>query len=469
MGQGSKAGIAAETGACPIPPFPLKRKREPWRSGTIIMSVGFSAMILSNLFLVTVPPLVIPLAFPIPPPPPGTNVFLARTGMNGNLHWSHSFGGLDRDVGYTVIECYEGGFAVAGSTHSYGHGSSSMWLLRTNSTGHPIWNQTYGGTDWDECYDLVECLDGGFAITGETLSFGEGGKDVILVRTDILGEEMLMNTFGGPEDDRGSSIVRCGDSGFVISATTSSFGAGSSDMWLIRTDASGEVMWDKTFGEEFADEANSVTLCNDGGFLLVGTTTIALTTYLCLIRTDSYGNEIWKEAYGTAGTQGWSAVECADGGFAVIGTDDEPFQLTDLEDIIFYRVDSSGVPIWSQEYGGGEVVDSYAGYSVLACNDDGFIIAGKFGFHGSQNDIWIARTDAEGEIIWSANYQGFHTGFGFCLGECSDGGIIITAGVETPAEPVVVGQVASSSVNSGLNVVVRKPLKPVISAREYET
>jgi hypothetical protein len=144
MGKGSKGSIGTDTGASPIPRLPNRRDRYPRSLRTFSMSVGFSVAILSNLFLITVPPLVIPMAMPTPHAPPGTNLFLATTDMIGNVEWSHSFGGLDRNVGYTVIECYEGGFVVADSNHSFGVGNRNMWLLHTNGTGHPIWNQSYG-------------------------------------------------------------------------------------------------------------------------------------------------------------------------------------------------------------------------------------------------------------------------------------------------------------------------------------
>jgi hypothetical protein len=432
------------------------------------MSVGFSVVILSNLFLITVPPLIIPLALPIPQAPPGTNLFLAKTDMSGNLEWSHSFGGLDRDVGYTVTECYEGGFAVAGSTHSYGEGSSDLWLLRTNGTGHPIWNQSYGGIGWDECFNLVECHDGGFAIAGETLSFG-GGTDVILVKTNILGNEQWMNTFGGPDDDKGSSIVRCNDGGYAISATTHSFGAGSSDMWLIRTDRFGQLIWNKTFGSPYEEVANSVILCRDGGFLLVGKT--QMTEYdsgtLFLVRLDSNGNQIWNESYVGSSYygEGWSAVECADGGFGVIGKM-HTARHSDFDDIWFLRFDSEGQVQWSRRHGGTGISIPLGGYSVRECDDRGFVMAGKFGYQGSPNDIWLCRTDAEGDVLWSSNYQGIHSGSGFLLGDCNDGGFVITGAVETPAEPVVLEFAAYNEFIEGVIAAPRKQTSPKIASWE---
>lgn len=436
------------------------------------MSVGFSVLILSNLLLITVPPLIIPMALSIPQAPPGTNLFLAKADTNGNLEWSRSFGGFARDVGHTVIECYEGGIAVAGSTHTYGMGSSDLWLLRTNGTGHPIWNQSYGGTEWDECFDLVECNDGGFAIAGETLSFGNGGTDVILVKTDILGNEVWMKTFGGPEDDKGSSIVRCNDGGYAISATTYSFGAGSSDMWFIRTDRHGQLIWNKTFGRPYEEVANSVILCRDGGFLLVGKTQIAVYDpgTLFLVRLDMHGNQIWNKTSRSSSSyygEGWSAVECSDGGFGVIGRM-HTANPDDLYDIWFLRFDSNGQIQWSRKHGGTELSIALGGYSVRECDDGGFVMAGKFGYQSSPNDIWLCRTDADGDVLWSVNYQGIHSGSGFLLGDCSDGGYIITGAVETPAESVVLELAGESVLSNGVITAHHDWGLPRIVTREYE-
>ncbi len=419
MGRGSNGSIGTDTGACPIPPLPDRRDRYPWSLRTVTMSVGFSVVILSNLLLITVPPLIIPLALPITQAPPGTNLFLAKTDIIGNLEWSHSFGGLDRDVGYTVTECYEGGFAIA----------------------------------------------------GETLSFGNGGTDVILVKTDILGKEMWMNTFGGPEDDRGSSIVRCGDGGYAISATTHSFGVGSSDMWLIRTDRYGQLMWSQTYGGRYSDAANSVMLCRDGGFLLVGKT--QMTEYdpgtLFLVRLDSNGNQIWNESYVGSSYygEGWSAVECSDGGFGVIGSM-HTSRHSDLDDIWFLRFDSDGRIQWTHKHGGQGISIALGGYSVIECDDMGFTLAGKFGDQSSQTDIWLCRTDASGVVLWGLNYQGIHSGSGFLLGDCSDGGYVITGAVETPAASVIVELASNSIFNNGLIDSRRTWALPAIVNWEYK-
>jgi hypothetical protein len=396
-------------------------------------------------------------------------MYLARVDSNGNVLWNHTYGSLDRDVGNSVTECYEGGFAIAGSTEGFGPGSRSMWLMRTDRMGHPRWNQTYGGTGWDDCFDLVECEDGGFVIVGETFSHGAGDSDVILVKTNLLGDVIWTKTFGGVQADRGTSIVNCEDGGFAISGITSSFGSGLSDMWLIRMNALGEEVWNKTFGNQYYDGANSVTLCQDGGFLLVGYTQLLdfdLGT-LWLVRTDADGNRIWDQGIRESQFQeGWSAVECAEGGFVIIGTIEAS---NNPADIWFLRVDTEGNLVWTHVFGGIEVADSLGGYSVLTCSDGGFVIAGKFGFQGSQNDLWIAHTNADGEIDWSANYGAFHSGGGFLFDACSEGGYIITGAADTSFESLPMQAGISQICDQKVMTLNQRRTECQIAFREFET
>lgn len=468
MGPGVQGGVRHKSEACPIPPFPQRKKQNQSILVTFTLSLSFSALILSNLLVFSGLPLILPPGFIIPQAPVGTNMYLARVDSCGNVLWNHTYGSLDRDVGHSVIECYEGGFAIAGSTDGYGPGSRSMWLMRTDGAGHPRWNQTYGGTEWDECHDLVECEDGGLAIVGETFSFGAGESDAILIKTSLLGDVMWTRTFGDSGIDIGTSIARCEDGGFAISVTTTNVDSGFTDMWLIRTDAFGEVVWNKAFGGQYNDGANSVTLCQDGGFLLVGYTQLLdfdLGT-LWLVRTDAEGNLIWDHGIRESQSQeGWSAIECADGGFAVIGTIEADYNPAD---IWFLRVDAEGALVWEQVIGGAQVVDSLGGYSVLACSDGGFVIAGKFGFESSRNDLWMAHTSDNGEIDWSVNYGAFHSGSGFLLAACSDGDYIITGAINTPTEALSM-QAGCSQVDSlKLMTLNQRETRFLIAFREFE-
>jgi Secretion system C-terminal sorting domain len=165
------------------------------------------------------------------------DLYLVKTDSEGNEEWSRSYGGNSTEVGYSVQQTTDGGFIIAGLTESYGAGDYDVWLIHTDSQGNEVWSRTFGGTDDDWAESVHQTMDGGFLITGYTESFGAGGGDAWLIKTDSGGNEVWSKTMGGPEYDFGASCQQTLDGGFIVVGTTSSFGAGNDDLWLIRLGA----------------------------------------------------------------------------------------------------------------------------------------------------------------------------------------------------------------------------------------
>jgi predicted secreted protein len=154
-----------------------------------------------------------------------------------------------------------------------------------------MWSQTYGGTNYDIGNCVVETSDGGYAIAGYTKSFGAGGEDFWLVKTDADGNELWNKTYGGVEDDVAWSLIQTNDDGYCLAGSTHSFGSGGGDFWLVKTDALGNLEWNKTYGEIGEDDAYSLLQTTDGGYVLVGSTSSFDSEYIdvLLIKTDEYG------------------------------------------------------------------------------------------------------------------------------------------------------------------------------------
>lgn len=157
----------------------------------------------------------------------------------GNGGGERTFGGDKNDIGYSVQQTSDGGFILLGGTESFGAGDYDFWLIKTDAEGKMLWQRTFGGDDWDVGISVEQTSDGGFILLGYTSSFGAGKSDFWLIKTDAEGKMLWQRTFGGNDWDWGWSVQQTSDGGFILLGETKSFGAGGSDFWLIKTDAEG--------------------------------------------------------------------------------------------------------------------------------------------------------------------------------------------------------------------------------------
>jgi len=244
-----------------------------------------------------------------------------NTAEGGQL-WIQVIGGSNDDMAYSIARNSDGGFVVVGATFSFGSGAPNAYVLRIDSLGDTLWTRTYGGAGEDYAFSARQTADSGFVICGTTYSYGAGQSDVYLVKTNAAGDTQWTRTFGGAQHEHGHSVVQTADSGYAICGTTYSFGAGDADIWLIRTNANGDTLWTRTFGGDTADLGHSVFATSDGGFVLCGqTASFGAGNYdAWLIRTDSAGDTLWTRTFGgTNDDRGYSVQQTADGGFIIAG------------------------------------------------------------------------------------------------------------------------------------------------------
>ncbi len=223
----------------------------------------------------------------------GGDFWLIKTDAEGKMLWEHTFGGEDWDYGFSVQQTSDGGFILLGGTYSFGAGDSDFWLIKTDAEGKLLWEHTFGGEDWDYGFSVQQTSDGGFVLLGETKSFGAGDSDFWLIKTDAEGKMLWERTFGGRDGDGGISVQQTSDGGFILLGGTESFGAGDGDFWLIKTDAEGKLLWERTFGGSKWDYGISVQQTSDGGFILLGETKSfgAGDGDFWLIKTDAEGRQ----------------------------------------------------------------------------------------------------------------------------------------------------------------------------------
>jgi predicted secreted protein len=199
------------------------------------------------------------------------------------LEFSRTFGGPKSDVAYRVIQTSDGGYALAGQTSSYGAGLTDAWLVKADSAGNMEWNKTFGGPSDDTASCIVQTADSGFILAGLTVSFGAGGSDFWLLKTDSQGNMQWNKTFGGAKNDLATYIAQSSDGGFALVGWEESFGAGGEDIWLIKTNANGDAQWNKTYGGSLNEEAYFVAQTDDGGYALVGGTSFNFQHRRCVV------------------------------------------------------------------------------------------------------------------------------------------------------------------------------------------
>jgi hypothetical protein len=246
-----------------------------------------------------------------------SDIWLVKTDQNGNKLWDKTFGGLNCDYGYCVRQTSDGGFILVGNLAYSPSAYADIWLIKTDGNGNKLWDKRFGaGTGYyvqqisDGSFIIVACSpdigvvmiktdssgnklwgktlggarteggnfvqqtsDGGFIITGNIPVAAQGNQyDVLLLKTDADGNKLWDKTFGGESEDRGQSVEQTSDGGYVIGGITNSYGAGEYDVWVIKTDANGNKIWDRTFGGAQADEGYSVLENTSGSYVIAGST-----------------------------------------------------------------------------------------------------------------------------------------------------------------------------------------------------
>lgn len=342
------------------------------------------------------------------------------------VQWQKTFGGSSWDEGHSVQQTSDGGYIIAGRTESFGAGYSDVYLIKTDSAGNLLWQKTFGGAYDDDGYSVQQTTDGGFIIAGRTESFGLGWWDVYLIKTDPSGNLQWQKNFGGVYWDKGYSVRQTSDGGFIIAGWT--WSSGLDNVYLIKTDSSGNLLWEKTFGGTGNDYGESVQQTSDGGYIIAGGTLSfgAGSRDVYLIKTDPNGNSQWQKTFGGASDdRGTSVQQTTDDGFIIAGWTGS-FGVGGYYDVYLIKTDSAGNLLWEKTFGGA---GGDSGHSVQQTTDGGYIIAGETDFWGDLGgDVYIIKTDPNGNLQWQKTFGGADGDSGHSVQQTADGGYII-AGV----------------------------------------
>jgi hypothetical protein len=262
--------------------------------------------------------------------------YLVKTDLNGDSLWTKLYG--DENSGsyaYSVKQTIDNGFIMAGYTSD---GTNSLpELIKTNSNGDSLWAKTYAfGSNRPAIAHSVLEINGGYIILGYVLEPNtSGNNDIFLIKTNSMGDTLWTKVFPGNNDDQGFSLKKTQDNGFIISGATLSYGAGSYDAYLIKTDSNGVTQWTKTFGGFDNEYANHVSTTTDGGFIIAGSTeSFSVGSFdAYLIKTDSLGNQQWYKTFGGVNADyAYSVQQTYDGGYILVGLRGDNIYLIKTDD-----------------------------------------------------------------------------------------------------------------------------------------
>ncbi|MGH8015393.1 MAG: N-acetylmuramoyl-L-alanine amidase, partial [Candidatus Zixiibacteriota bacterium] len=244
------------------------------------------------------------------PPGPFSNdrqLNLIRLNSAGAVQIDKDFIGLGIETGNCVRERPDSTYVAIGSTTTYGAGGPDMFLIKTTRLlWAPYIYRTFGGAGEDAARHVELTSDGGCIIAGYTKSFGAGNADFYIVKTNSAFDLQWSKTFGGTNADYAQAIQPIVGGGYTVAGTTNSFGAGNSDMYLIKLNTNGDSVWSKTFGFSGSDSLFSMQQTIDKGFVLAGSTNSigAGLSDMYVVRTDSLGNVVWSRTYGGSNADG---------------------------------------------------------------------------------------------------------------------------------------------------------------------
>jgi hypothetical protein len=383
---------------------------------------------------------------------PSVKLTVTKKPFTFRLDYHRALGGTKEETALrSMAKTLDGGVVITGGTSSndgdvHGHhGDADLWIVKLNGSGDTVWTKTYGGSAEDGGSCVIANSDGGYLVCGSTSSTNgdvhnnKGGFDAWLLKLDRNGDTIWTKTYGGTSSERANSIILTADGGYAIAGFTGSNDGdidknhGSADMWILKINAAGDILWTKTYGGSSWDEASGIVATADGGYALAGLTNSNdqdvsgfhespfFSFDMWIVRLDAAGNKLWGKALGgTINEMGLSIVASTDG-FVITGlTNSKDGDVTGyhgatafFNDLWVVKLNSNGELLWAKAYGGSFDDE---GLSIVATPDGGYAIAGATaskdgdvsGYHDGQgtDDIWILKLDADGARQWAKTIGG---------------------------------------------------------------
>jgi hypothetical protein len=339
-----------------------------------------------------------------------------------------TFGGSLNEFCFSAKQTNDKGFVLAGYTNSYGTGGNNFYIIKTDSLSNILWSKIYGGINDDEGFDIQQTTDGGYIISGYTKSFGIQYYDAILLKIDANGDTLWTKTYGGLGSDFGNTVTQISDGGYIMGGytTKTTIAGDTASMYLVKTNAQGNLLWQKLLGAgNQVTDAYCIKQTTDKGFIITGYTNGfgEINGDAFLLKTDSLANPLFTKTYGYKGADWGNAVyETTDGGYVIGGSYSTDSSSNDIDAYII-KTNATGDTLWTRTFGGA---GSDYGQSIKQTTDGGYILGGYTNSFGAGNyDAFIVKTNANGDSLFTKTFGGTGDDEANSVVQTTDGGYIL--------------------------------------------
>ena len=334
--------------------------------------------------------------------------------------WEKLYVRKSTDCFRSVREVPAGGYVLAGYTSNFTPNDTDGLVVRMDINGDTLWTFVYNGpsSKADCFFKVVPTADGGFVLCGYSKSFGNG-DNAIYAKLNSSGQLQWIKNWGGSGIDHAEDIIQLSDGKYVLCGYTTSSPARYYDAFILKIDQNGNTLWNKIYGGTAYDDANSIQVLPDGGFITGGQSN----DQLYLIRTDSNGDSLWTKAWGTSGIDNIECVNFAQGGNGFILAGTTAGAGAGGEDGYLVKTDTGGVQVWAKTFG-GTLNDGF--HRIEQTSDGGYVGSGTSSEGPWVNpNIWLVKFDVNGNKSWEKFFGGNDHDHGYSGQQTSDGGYII--------------------------------------------
>jgi hypothetical protein len=310
--------------------------------------------------------------------------------------WTRTYGGPYDEEAESGAATPDGCYLLAGYTTSFNAWQGDYYLVKFNSAGDTVWTKRYGGSQSDYGRDVVATPDRGYAILGKS---GTGPFRSLLIKTDSLGNAIWQKYYGVTQDENPWGLTTTYDSGFAIVGTYDVPGPTTNyDIKLVRTKSNGDTLWTRTYGTANTEDGYGVVQTADSGFIIAGVVTYpSYYTDIYLVKTNKSGDTVWTKKLGGASSDyAWAIHKVNDGGFIIVGNTSS---FSSMEHVYLIKLYPSGNVEWTSVIGGDR---SVRGYDVCETSDHGFAITGTINMDFPKyHQVYLLRTNSHGDSLWS--------------------------------------------------------------------